>query len=272
MIEVAQLLESRRARMSRWAAAAVIICALHGGGAAVAFLHWHEEDFDAAAEALTIDMAPLSAAAPVDAPELAHGPERQQAKLTTEAAKQVVEEVERNVPPIDSPLALEPEVPLPNAQREKNEVAKEKEPEEAAPKPAPPQQDHEVPLTTAPRRVEAKPAPSSARSPGGQSASLAREQARWQSGLVSKLNRFKRYPDAASRRDIRGMAIVRFTVDRTGRVVASDLVQSSGSSVLDGEAVALLKRVSPLPAPPESLPDALLQIDVPLWFGMKPNR
>jgi protein TonB len=267
MIEVAQLLESRRARTGRWAAAAAMVCALHCGGAAVAFLHWHEEDFDAAVGALTLDMAPLPAAVPVDTPELAHGPERQQAKLTAEAANHVVEEVERDVPPVDSPLGPKPDVPLPNMQREKEEP-KENGPEEVTPKPGPPQQDHEIPLTTAPQRVEAN---SSARSPG-QSASLAREQARWQSSVVSKLNRFKRYPDAASRRGIKGMAIVRFTVDRTGRVVASDLMQNSGSSVLDEEAVALLKRVSPLPAPPESLPDALLQIDVPLWFGMKPNR
>lgn len=108
MIQVAQFLETRRARMGRWAAAAVMVCALHGGGAAVAFLHWHEEGFEAAVGALTVDMAPLPAAVPVDTPELAHGPERQQARRTAEAAKQVVEEVERDVPPVDSPLAREP--------------------------------------------------------------------------------------------------------------------------------------------------------------------
>ena len=69
-----QLLESRRSRIGRWGGAAVIVCALHVGGAALALMQWQEDDADDAAGALTVEMAPLPSAAPVDTPDLAHGP------------------------------------------------------------------------------------------------------------------------------------------------------------------------------------------------------
>ena len=66
MAEVSQLLESRRLRFGRWAAAALIVCGLHVGGAALAIMHWPaDEDDDAAAGALSVEMAPLPAAMPV---------------------------------------------------------------------------------------------------------------------------------------------------------------------------------------------------------------
>lgn len=133
-----------------------------------------------------------------------------------------------------------------------------------------PQQDADIPATTAPPRVEAQPARGSAPSQG-QSASLAREQQRWMKGLLDRLQRYKRYPEEANRRGIKGVAVVRFRVDRSGQVVSSQVLQSSGSPILDEEALALVKRASPFPLPPDSITDAYLANDIPIWFGMKPR-
>jgi protein TonB len=272
MADIAQLLESRRLRIGRWAGAALVVCGLHVGGAALAMLHWHEADEDDdAAGSLTLELAPMPAATPVNSEDAAVGPDADAAELTPEASKKVVEEVEKDIPQVDPSPAPEPEVALPKPQPEEKEKPKEEEPkEEAAETPKPPVTEA-APLTTRQQHVEAQPAPASAPSLG-QSASISRLLASWQRGLVGKLNRFKRYPEAASRRGVKGVTVVRFRVDREGRVVASEIVKSSGSGLLDEEALALLKRASPLPAPPDAVSDELLDNLLPIYFGLKPHR
>jgi protein TonB len=119
--------------------------------------------------------------------------------------------------------------------------------------------------------VDAQPAAASAPSPG-ESASLARLQASWQKALMDKLERNKRYPAAASRNGVKGVAFVRFKVDRSGHIVSAEIARSSGSSVLDEEALDLLRRASPLPAPPGQLTEPMLDNLLPVWFGRKPSR
>jgi periplasmic protein TonB len=274
MSDVVQFLESRRSRLGRWAAAALIVCVLHAGGAALALMYWQEvEDADDPAGALTVEMAPLPAVVPVDSPDVAHGPEQQQARLTHEAAKPVVEEVTKDIPPVEPSPAPEPEVALPKPRPEEKEQPREKEePDEPTRRDQTPQQDADVPLTTAPPKVEAQPAPRSAPSPG-QSASVARVQASWQKAVVRQLERHSRgrYPAAAERRGVQGVVMVRFRVDRAGHVVSSGIAKSSGSPVLDEEALAILKRASPLPVPPDEISDPFLDNFMPIAFGIKPG-
>jgi protein TonB len=271
MADASQLIESRRLRIGRWVGAALVVAGLHVGGAALAVMHWSEdEDDDAAAGALSVEMAPLPAAMPVKSEDAAVGPDADAAELTPEAAKKVVEEVQKDIPEVDPSPAPEPEVALPKPQPEQKEKPKQEEPQEALPETQKPPVTEAAPLTTRQQRIEAQPAPSSAPALG-QSASPARLQASWQRGLIGKLNRFKRYPDAASRRGVKGVTVVRFRVDRSGQVIASEVVKSSGSEVLDQEALELLKRASPLPAPPDAIAEEMLDNILPIYFGMKPN-
>ena len=46
--------------------------------------------------------------------------------------------------------------------------------------------------------------------------------------------------------------------------VGASLASSSGSSVLDGEALALVRRASPIPAPPEGVGGRTLSLTVPV--------
>ena len=104
----------------------------------------------------------------------------------------------------------------------------EEKPEEDNPKQQSAEQAVAAPLTMAPPRVEAKEQPAAAAPSPGIAAAVARVQAAWEKTLVSHLNRFKRYPDAARARNNQGDVAVEFRIDRMGSLVASRVVRSSG--------------------------------------------
>jgi protein TonB len=267
MSDAAHLLESRRARIARWIGAALIVGALHAGGLALALMHQpEEEEADDTAGALTVELAPLPAPKPVLTPDVAHGPEQQVSKLTPEASKPVAEKVEEDIPSVEPSPAPEPEVMLPKPKPDEKEQRKEEEAKEAAPTEAVPQQDADVPVTTAPPRVEAPPAVSAARAEG-QSAVIARAQASWQRALLRQLNRHKRVPPGARGRRGQWEVVVAFTLDRSGKVLVSRITKSSGLPVLDQEAQDLLRRVR-FPPPPDELPGTTFEYSLPIRFGV----
>jgi len=274
MSDVAQLLESGRSRLGRWAAAALVVCALHAGGA-LALMSWEEAaDDDDPAGALTVEMVPLPAVARVDTPKLAPGPEQQQARLTTEAAKPVVEEAAKDTPPLDSSPARDPEVALPKVQpEEKEKPPEQEEPREAAPQEQTPQQDADIPVSTAPPPVEAQHVAKSAPSPG-QSASVARVQASWLKAMSRQIERHSRgrYPMTLKQRGVRGVAVVKLRVDRSGRVVSAEIAKSSGWPVLDEKALASIRSASPLPVPPDEISDPYLENFMEIGFGKEPDH
>jgi protein TonB len=103
-----------------------------------------------------------------------------------------------------------------------------------------------------------------------QSASAA--SASWQSLLLSHLGKYKRYPGDARQRRRAGAAWVRFTVDGQGRVVASELVNSSGTAALDREALLLLERAQPLPPPPQQMVrQGQVSVTLPVHFNLDNN-
>jgi protein TonB len=90
--------------------------------------------------------------------------------------------------------------------------------------------------------------------------------ARWQSRLIAHLERRKRYPAGAQSRGEVGVASVRFTIDDSGNVLSVALARSSGYPELDEEVVALVRRASPVPAPP---PGANKSITAPVRFNKR---
>lgn len=90
--------------------------------------------------------------------------------------------------------------------------------------------------------------------------------ARWQSRLMAHLERRKRYPAEARRQRKEGVAQVRFTIDGSGNVQSVALTRSSGVAELDQEVVAMVRRASPVPAPP---PGVNRTIVVPVRFNVK---
>jgi len=87
--------------------------------------------------------------------------------------------------------------------------------------------------------------------------------------LRAWLERHKQYPRRAQLRHQQGTALLRFTMDRSGRVLSYRVERSSGHSVLDAEVEAMIQRASPLPPLPDDIPGPQLEIVVPVSFRLR---
>lgn len=83
---------------------------------------------------------------------------------------------------------------------------------------------------------------------------------------MSHLERRKRYPPGARSRGETGIAYVRFRIDDAGNVLSASLARSSWFSELDTEVVELVRRASPVPAPPSSVNET---ITAPVQFSIR---
>jgi protein TonB len=125
------------------------------------------------------------------------------------------------------------------------------------------------PLTAARAAARLEP---SARPSGARAASApapargAAELAAYRNALLAKIAGAVRYPEAARAREATGVATVRFALDGAGAVTLADLAQPSGDRALDEEALAAVRRASPLPAPPAGAPRAYL---TPIRFELR---
>jgi periplasmic protein TonB len=94
--------------------------------------------------------------------------------------------------------------------------------------------------------------------------------AKWQQSLVAHLAGFKKYPAQGGAGQ--GVVSLTFTLDRKGNVVSSRIEKTSGSTFLDAEALAMVMRAAPLPAPPPDVADADLTFVVPIRFTAGQQR
>ena len=236
----------------RWTACFALIAAAHAGGLwYVAELRAKPVTLPEPQAAITmIDLEPLPPApVPVITPPAPPPPEVK----PPEPPKQV----ERVPPPPEPVKRVEP----------KPVVRK------TAPAPEPPPIPDAVaapepPPASAPARVAPTPAPQVAAAPPAARAPVGTAVPDWQSRMLARLERYKRYPREAVARRREGVPQVRFSIDRDGRVLAAALYQASGDPHLDDEAVALVQRADPLPRPPDDLPGTVIEIVVPVSFRL----
>jgi protein TonB len=65
--------------------------------------------------------------------------------------------------------------------------------------------------------------------------------------IIRKIEAAKRYPRAARRMGIEGAAVVRFKLQPRGQVEAVELLESSGSEILDKASLETVRDAAPLP-------------------------
>jgi protein TonB len=285
--------ETKRQTLARWTLAALFAMAVHSG-VALAVAHWPspESSADEPPAAMMIELVPLPSA-----PDAA--PQEVEAGLLQQASEEA-KPVETKTEPLDDtptepePLAAEmpsetlhatpdgtvsamlemPDLPAIKDAEAVLEVqaarpAKEKAPaepktretkketdEKAKPKKKSVAQQASAPKPSAAARVKSTAAPTSST---GSSMSMAT----WRGQVMAHLNRRKRHPGGAAG----GTASVSFTIDRSGRVLSARLIRSSGSAILDREAVALARRASPVPAPPAGIGRSTVNLSVPVRFA-----
>ena len=239
----------------RYGVAALAIVLLHGALIAAALLWDRPVRLPGVTPAIMLDLTPASTAQELHTEQdVAPGPEMQEAEPPPPEIPKP--ELIEQLPP--TPVQPEPVVAAPPKVEPKPE-----------PKPIKPQPIREVkkplpkppaPRTTAPtkadRVAQEAPSPSS-----GASAAAAR--ANYNAMLNAHLQRHKQAPGSSDA----GMAVIRFTVTRSGRVTSSGLARSSGSPALDRAALDLLQRAQPLPAFTPDMRQNSESYSVPIRYG-----
>ena len=215
---LSQLLESRRARDQPMGRSSVCrlrrACRWRGAGAHA--LARGTGSADDAAGALVVEMAPRAGGNPGRFARCRARAAHARSRADAPGLRKRSTDVAKDMPLVEPSPAPEPEVALPTPRPEAKEEPKEEEAKEPVPEQQNPEQASAAPLTMAPPRVEAQPAPSAAPPSPGRAPSLERVQASWQKRLIDHLNRHKRYPDAARSRHAQGTVVVAFKLDRVG--------------------------------------------------------
>ena len=224
-----------RAELARWVASAAAVLAVYAVALAV-LLTWKSPAPPLVAPppaAMMIDLAPLP---PPPQPVAAPPPPPEPVKPP---------EPKRAIKP--PRLAL----PLPPPR------------EPAPPKPVrPPEPPVAAPAAPAPAPVIAPPV--AAPAPPAVNVLSA-----FESKLIAHLERYKHYPQSARTRHQQGVVRMRFTMDRSGRVLSARIAQSSGVPALDDEVLAMIERAAPLPAFPPEIAQAQLDLLLPISFSLR---
>ena len=242
--------ESAGAATLRWGACLLFVLGLHAGAAWVLLRRAPRPGLPVLApDAVMLDLAPEPAAMP-EAPPQPAAPPLPEPKPDAEPPP---------APSLPQPAAVLPAPPPPPTPKRP-----------VPPRPAPPLPR---PAQASPSRPAPEaPAPSAAPTPAPLPAASAVPSfsafPEWRSALFSRVQRAKRYPDTARAREEQGAAAMAFTFDRSGHVLSAKLVRSSGSSSLDEEAVAMVRRADPLPPMPPELPGSTLTLTIPVTFSL----
>ena len=249
----------------RWlVCGAIVLCAHAAIGAAM--VKWADsEDLSLPASAVVVDFAPVAAAPEHLDSELPPGPEQVMSDASpnrpTESVEdkpeekieqKVVEEELPELPPAPNPeMAVAP-------QEVQQEAPQRLEPRAPAPATTAPQAipDHVAAVPVAPMQGPLSPRPSNV-------------LPTWRIQVAALLERNKRYPPNAHSRREQGVVQLSFSLDRKGMVIASRIAASSGSTALDEEAMALVRRAQPFPPPPSELTGAHIDLTVPIRFNLR---
>lgn len=94
-------------------------------------------------------------------------------------------------------------------------------------------------------------------------------EAQYTDTIRALLEKQKAYPRLARISGQQGTVLVRFTLNRDGRVTSRKIVQSSGLHLLDTAALTAVDKASPLPAFPDHIRKTALQITAPFRFYLR---
>jgi TonB family protein len=174
-------------------------------------------------------------------------------------------ESEEVVPPPPPEDAVEtPPPPPPPTQAVPDETVRA-----VAPPPPPPRPRPVAP----PRPVQPQEAPATAAAPApavAAPAAPARPPASYVGLLMGALERHKEYPFSARTRRAEGTVVLRFAMRRDGSVASWRIERSSGHEDLDQAVATMIRRASPLPAPPAEMPGDPVELVVPVRFTLRP--
>lgn len=247
-----------------WGLAGAIVCAAHVGlVAGYLLLPAPQPEGAVSAPAVIIDFAPMPVA-PASLNDIAPGPEMLEAQPTPKQPVQTEPEVVEPIARLEAPAEVT--LPLPEPKAEEKTSEDKPAPRKTDAKPV--ERIEPAPRTAAAPRSEQRTAHRpAAPSPGGEASRAAIMS--WRDQVVARLQSVKRPPHQAESRREQGVAMLNFTVDRSGRVLTRRIAKGSGSVALDEEVLALVMRAQPLPAFPPAMGQSVMNLTVPISFRVQ---
>jgi periplasmic protein TonB len=247
-----------------WVFAAAVAVALHVGCAALALASLNDTDADdeLGSPGLAID---LDLAAPRSEPnELPPGPDSDASAASAAQVEQKQVQKEEDLPKEMPQQVEDPDQLVTQAEPKKPD---EKQPDTPAQQATPSTEAAASEATAMPSSETAQQSDKSTTPAQGVGEAKQRVRTTWQKELVAHLDRHKRYPADRSQRAAEIQ--VAFTIDRTGHLLSSSIVKSSGDPSFDAAALSMLARSDPLPPPPPLIADDGLSFTVPVIFRVK---
>lgn len=87
--------------------------------------------------------------------------------------------------------------------------------------------------------------------------------------IMKRLQSAFEYPRAAQRRRQQGEVVLELMIEGSGEIASVQLSTGSGHALLDDAALAMVRRLTPLPPLPDHFPDGRLQLGVPVVFRLQ---
>ncbi len=95
------------------------------------------------------------------------------------------------------------------------------------------------------------------------------EGLRYEDMIKLKIQKVRNYPEIARKEGIEGNVYLSFVVLKDGRVENINILESSGNSILDEEAVNTLKRAQPFPEIPEYYNFNKMNLNVKIIYKLR---
>jgi len=162
-------------------------------------------------------------------------------------------------PTVVTEPAPPPPLPKPAVRRPPKPVRRHLEAAQSSPVPAPPAQTPPPAVAPPQTASAATPVPAPAPSP--------EVSAGYRALLSAWLENHKRYPDTARQRGEEGRAVLRFEVDRSGRVIDYAVAKSSGYPDLDAS-IEEMMRSAVLPPFPAGMTQPRIEVSVTIRFSL----
>ena len=257
-------LDEQKPSRRLWIFAAVIALALHVGGAALAIAHLQTEEADDALGASAIEIGLEMASVRREVTDLPPGPDTDASAASPQLSEQKAEVKETELPQ-DKPTETEEADRVVTENESKK--PKEDDPKIAAVQTSASTESVAAEATATPSSEAIPEGPRSVAPVIGTGESARRARATWQKELVAHLDKHKRYPKERQQKSAEIQ--IRFTLDRMGHVLSTDIEKGSGDTAFDEAALAMVRRSDPVPMPPPVIADEGLTFTLPVIFRVK---
>jgi|GEM_PF-6005886 len=86
--------------------------------------------------------------------------------------------------------------------------------------------------------------------------------------VLNIISKNKKYSSKAKRLKLTGRGIVKIIIDRNGNLLNYNLIQSSGSSILDSDIIDLINKSAPFPRFKDSIKENTLEYNIPISYKL----